>query len=137
VKGHGEHALDLALRSIVQLACDDSTLQQDGVSLPALTTLPRRTLGGIMSILKQDKRNAETLDVFEKALFAVCLDDWEEYSYAGHVRQILHGNGRNRVYDKNFQMIVMPSGRFVSASPPPRIPCPITPPPPPLPGNER
>lgn len=87
-----------------------------------------------MSILKQDKRNAETLDAFEKALFAVCLDDWEEYTYAGHVRQILHGNGSNRVYDKNFQLIVMPSGRVVSAPPPP---CHSILNDPPFPGYER
>jgi hypothetical protein len=127
VKGHSEHALDLALRNIVQLACDNSTLQQDCVSLPALTTLPRRTLGRIVSIMKQDEHNAETLDVFEKALFAVCLDDWEEYSYAGHVRQILHGNGNNRVHDKNFQMIIMPSGRLVRSLPTSFAPHPITP----------
>lgn len=113
VKGHGEHTLDLALRSIVQHACDDGARHANALSHPALTALPRRVLGGIMEILKQDKSNAETLDVFEKALFAVCLDDWEEYSYAGHVRQILHGNGSNRVYDKNFQLVVMPSGRVV------------------------
>jgi hypothetical protein len=113
VKGQSEHALDLALRHIVQLACDDSSRRDDSLSLPALTALPRRTLGGIMEILKHDQSNAHALDVFEKALFAVCLDDWEEYSYAGHVRQILHGNGSNRVYDKNFQLIIMPSGRLV------------------------
>ena len=123
VKGHGEHALDLALRSIIQLACDDSTRHADALSLPALTALPRRTLGSIMQILKEEKGNAETLEVFEKALFAVCLDDWEEYSYAGHVRQILHGNGSNRVYDKCFQLVVMPSGRVVRAplAPQPRL----------------
>jgi carnitine O-acetyltransferase len=119
VKGHSEHALDLALRHIIQLACDDSSRHADALSLPALTALPRRTLGGIVEILKRDKSNAHALDVFEKALFAVCLDDWEEYSYAGHVRQILHGNGRNRVYDKNFQLVIMPSGRLVQLPPPP------------------
>jgi len=80
VKGHGEHTLDLALRHVVELACDEATLRADCVSLPALTALPRRTLGGIIEILKRDKGNAETLEVFEKALFAVCLDDWEEYT---------------------------------------------------------
>ena len=132
VKGHGEHTLDLALRSIVQLACDDATRHADALSLPALTALPRRMLGGVMEILKQDKSNAETLEVFSKALFAVCLDDWEEYSYAGHVRQILHGNGSNRVYDKNFQLVVMPSGRVVRSPQNPHIPIAH----PPSPGHE-
>lgn len=121
VKGHGEAALDLALRNIVQLACDQSSRGPNSLSLPALTALPRRKLGNVMQALKQNPNNAETLDIFEKALFAVCLDDWEEYSYAGHVRQILHGNGSNRVYDKNFQLVVMPSGRVVRPPSPPLL----------------
>ena len=47
----------------------------------------------------------------DSALFAVCLEDEPRGELTHETRLMLHGNGRNRWYDKSFQLIITTDGR--------------------------
>ena len=57
-------------------------------------------------------QNKELLDRIETSLFALCLDDSSPNTLDERFRDILHGDGKNRWFDKSFQFIVGRNGRF-------------------------
>lgn len=82
-------------------------------SLPlgALTAAHRTTWAKARAKLLEDPRNARPLAVVDSALFAVCLEDRTPTDAVDLNRLMLHGDGRNRWFDKSFQIIVTPTGK--------------------------
>ncbi len=48
----------------------------------------------------------------ETSLFALCLEDSSPGTLDDRFRNILHGDGKNRWFDKSFQLIVSRNGKF-------------------------
>jgi carnitine O-acetyltransferase len=62
--------------------------------------------------LKADKTNAESFQEIENTLFCVCLDDSSPASDQEMSMLTFIGNGHNRYYDRNFQMISYANGQM-------------------------
>jgi carnitine O-acetyltransferase len=78
-----------------------------------LTTENRDTWAEIRrKLIATDEVNRDSLAVIEKALFVVCLDEGEPETLDEHARVMLHGDGRNRWFDKSFQVIVQENGQL-------------------------
>ena len=56
--------------------------------------------------LVADPTNAAALEAIDSALFAVCLEDAAPDDFNAVNRVMLHGDARNRWFDKSFQLIV-------------------------------
>ncbi len=80
-----------------------------GETVGVLTSLPRDEWAAARG--KLFSCNEENFEIIETALFAVCLDDSEPDDISDVSRIMLHGDGRNRWYDKNFQYIVCRNGK--------------------------
>lgn len=63
------------------------------------------------TLLGLDAKNRESIHDIDSALFAVCLEDEAPEGIVNEARSMLHGNGRNRWFDKSFQLIVNAKGR--------------------------
>jgi len=64
------------------------------------------------AILHIHPRNKTILEKIESALFALCLDDFNPITLNDRFRAVLHGDGKNRWFDKSFQFIVGKNGKF-------------------------
>jgi len=77
----------------------------------ALTTLNRTAWALVRNRMEVISATNETaLRSLDNALFLVCLDDTEPENAATAARVALHGNGRNRWFDKPLQFIVTRNG---------------------------
>ena len=54
--------------------------------------------------------NQKALDDVERGIFALCLDHEAPEDRVGLTHHFLHGDGKNRWFDKSFSLIVAPSG---------------------------
>ena len=76
----------------------------------ALTTLNRTEWAVWRKSLTAVPENAYSLDLLDSALFVVCLDDSTPENLADAARNALHGDGRNRWFDKPLQFIFTANG---------------------------
>ncbi|CAF1129649.1 unnamed protein product [Adineta ricciae] len=120
------------LRRIVRMA-DDDPYASDDVGI--YTSLPRRNWAHIRTELMKDSLNRDSLDLIERCIFIICLDqsessndsedDGESVNFSKATKrdfvslgeQILHGgkntiNAANRWYDKTMQFIIATDGLF-------------------------
>jgi hypothetical protein len=89
----------------------DNTIPE-GSSAGTLTALNRTTWAVLHRTLKATSaENAHSLNLLDQALFVVCLDDAEPETLAGAARLALHGDGRNRWFDKPLQFIFSDHGQ--------------------------
>ena len=113
-----------ALQAIVDAAPDAAQSDSSSSGLGVLTTLPRDQWAAARAELaSSNPLNAASLASIDSALFLVCLDeacpggatcDMATMSAAEVSAQgsdLLHGNGRNRWFDKSFELIVCANGR--------------------------
>ena len=56
--------------------------------------------------------NGGHIEKIETAIFALCLDEESPSTLEDTSKQMLHGNGRNRWFDKSLQFIVTKSGEL-------------------------
>jgi len=84
---------------------------QPGPAIGALTAEERTTWANIRALLEKNPTNKTSLQTIDKALFVVCLDDWESNSQEFIHHQFLHGNGVNRNFDKSLSLLVSKDGR--------------------------
>lgn len=88
------------------------TQDQAGPGLGALTTLPRAEWSVVRDGLLQGPSGiAESLDVIERALFAVALEDDSPASTEAAADALLAGDSRNRWFDKAITLIVFADGQ--------------------------
>ncbi|KAI6183144.1 Carnitine O-palmitoyltransferase 2, mitochondrial [Aphelenchoides bicaudatus] len=88
---------------------------EDGQCIGSLTTLSRDEWAvARREILAISSKNNESIKLIDDALFALCLDD-EEANTSDHAKWasslLSGGDGRNRWFDKCFQLIVDASGQ--------------------------
>jgi len=80
-----------------------------GTSVGHLTTKARAEWAASRQGLL-DAGNAEVLDVVERALFCVCLEDFTPASQLEASDHLLHGDSANRWFDKAVSLIVFADG---------------------------
>ncbi|WZL73294.1 choline/carnitine O-acyltransferase [Clostridiaceae bacterium 35-E11] len=64
------------------------------------------------ALLKIDERNEVSIEKIDKAIFALCLDDENPNTLEETSNMMLHGNGKNRWFDKSLQFIVAKNGEI-------------------------
>ncbi len=80
-------------------------------ALGALTTLNRTEWAVLRkSLTAASPENAQSLGLIDSALFVVCLDDATPENLGLAARNALHGDGRNRWFDKPLQFIFSANG---------------------------
>ncbi len=80
-------------------------------SIGVLTAANRDLWAGARAALEKSPSNAAALHAIDSALFAVCLDDASPSSSLEVNHTMLTGDGRNRWFDKSFQVIVCANGK--------------------------
>jgi len=84
----------------------------DAPPLGALTTQDRDAWAADRaSLTSASNVNAASLESVDSALFVVCLEDASLDELKEETLCMLHGDGRNRWFDKSFQLIVTDKGR--------------------------
>ena len=102
--------LEAELENILALGAE-KVKKDEAVAL--LTTLNRDDWAEAREALIQFHPDNKTiLDKIESALFALCLDDFSPMTLDDRFRAALHGDGKNRWFDKSFQFIVAKNGNF-------------------------
>lgn len=77
----------------------------------ALTSENRDSWASMRHALEAIPGNEEVLKLIDSAVFVLCLDDHDVSSIADVTRTFLHGDGRNRWFDKSFQLIICNDGK--------------------------
>jgi len=77
----------------------------------ALTSENRDTWASMRHLLEAIPGNEEVLKLIDSAIFVLCLDDHEVNSVADVTRTFLHGDGKNRWFDKSLQLIICKDGK--------------------------
>jgi carnitine O-acetyltransferase len=61
-------------------------------------------------MIESSKINKESFDILDSGIFALVLEDYSPKNRHEFSQMLLHGNGRNRYFDKSFQIIVAQNG---------------------------
>ncbi|MDT7615960.1 MAG: carnitine O-acetyltransferase [Pseudonocardiales bacterium] len=86
-----------------------ATAAAPGTSVGSLTSKARAEWAASRQALL-DAGNAEVLDVVERALFCVCLEDFTPVSPLEASDNLLHGDSGNRWFDKAVSLIIFADG---------------------------
>mmetsp|Transcript_25946 Transcript_25946/g.65404 ORF Transcript_25946/g.65404 Transcript_25946/m.65404 type:complete len:674 (+) Transcript_25946:87-2108(+) len=105
-QGEIEHAI----KHIISTKPDN-----DKPALGILTSCERTSWAKTRAKLLESPKNKASIADIDSALFAICLDDYLPKDFLDQQNTMLYGGGsknkgRNRWYDKSFQMIVLPNG---------------------------
>ncbi len=93
------------------LECILSTSDK-GQNIGLLTTMPRDVWANRRAeLLDNSSSNKEAMNVIEEAVFALCLDENKPEVITEISKQLLHGTGSNRYFDKSIQFIVFANGK--------------------------
>jgi len=95
------------------LADKDITDNRPNHSSPiaSLTSADRDTWADARSELLLDRVNERSLQLADSALFALTLDETSPSTLSDVSRAMLVGDGRNRWFDKSFNLVVFSSGK--------------------------
>jgi carnitine O-acetyltransferase len=95
------------LAAIRELANEEPELYSCGI----LTTLPRDEWAEIREyMITVDSQNELLLDTIEGAIFSICLEDSQPETLTDTSRLMMHGDGKDRWFDKSLQLIVCRNG---------------------------
>ncbi|MCJ8279469.1 MAG: choline/carnitine O-acyltransferase [Rivularia sp. ALOHA_DT_140] len=87
----------------------DNTAEEP--ALGALTAMKRASWAvARQGMVALDPENARSFDLLDSALFIVCLDDSAPANMEAASRIVLHGDGKNRWFDKPLQLIFTSNG---------------------------
>jgi carnitine O-acetyltransferase len=91
----------------------EGDVSTERISSPALlTTLPRTYwFYWRKRLLQVDSQNIHVMNILEKALFVVCLEDHPLSHTMNVCRNVWHGKGGDRWFDKSLQLIIGPGYR--------------------------
>lgn len=101
-----EEELVVHLRSIVIDAYSTKQVTPVGV----FTADDRDKWAAARKVLAKEPENASSLKAIEDALLVICLDDTNQYNLTDVSQMLLHGNGRNRWFDKSVQIMIGKGG---------------------------
>ncbi len=91
----------------------ESSNNADSKGIGILTSLPRNDWADIRETLfKIDDKNKENIKKIENSIFVVCLDEENPTTMEEISSMMLHGNGKNRWFDKTLQFIVAQNGEI-------------------------
>ena len=91
---------------------ESSTSHLNDLCLGPLSTLERDRWASLYAHLRQvNPINESSLDILNRALFVVCLDDEFPTTKQQMSQILLHSDGRNRFFDKSIQLIVTANGK--------------------------
>ena len=109
---HGHpHTLDDLTAGLHAVMTAGATEAAPGAAVGHLTTKPRAEWAvSRQALLDRHRSNARLLDVVETALFCLCLEDAAPKSPVEACQQLLHGDSRNRWFDKALSFISFPDG---------------------------
>jgi carnitine O-palmitoyltransferase 1 len=107
--------LEAAYQGILEACSKEATPPKES-KFGALTALPRSEWAAIRTdLFKRDKINRVALDIIERAVFVVCLDEnvapYEQIEVCG--RMGLHGSGADRWFDKSFCLCISADGNMI------------------------
>ncbi|KAJ3062175.1 Carnitine O-acetyltransferase mitochondrial [Podochytrium sp. JEL0797] len=98
--------IESQIETIYNLAGSDKD-----IPIGSLTTQDRDTWTKVRSdLVSITPENRASLDRIETAAFAVCLDDTKPVTYDQRAKSCWVGDGRNRFFDKSFQLIIFDNG---------------------------
>jgi len=83
-----------------------------GQNVGVLTTMPRNAWAeSRRDLLQISVNNREAMTIIEDAAFALCLDENTPQEITEVSKQLLHGDGKDRFFDKSLQFIVFKNGK--------------------------
>lgn len=103
--------LESQLRWIIDDAERGGPVSKEELHLPALTAGDRTVWANAREEHFSHGVNKETLDIIEKAIFVVSLDDESPADLTAQGKALLHGSGYNRWFDKSITAVFFPNGR--------------------------
>eukprot|EP00002_Diphylleia_rotans_P020437 TRINITY_DN3965_c0_g1_i1.p1 TRINITY_DN3965_c0_g1~~TRINITY_DN3965_c0_g1_i1.p1 ORF type:complete len:661 (+),score=166.79 TRINITY_DN3965_c0_g1_i1:47-2029(+) len=110
VSKNGEWKTEAELENDI-LGVLKKTESSSGPALGVLTTEDRDVWATARQHLESNPKNAASLNTIDTALFVVCLDDSKAPTTDEEcVKAFLHGDARNRWFDKSFSIVVSKNG---------------------------
>ena len=112
VYGHGKkirkaQEIERDLAAMSGLANEGSEMYSCGI----FTTLPRDEWAEAREyMITVDSQNELMLDTIEGAIFSICLEDSHPETLIDTSRLMMHGDGKDRWFDKSLQLIVCRNG---------------------------
>ncbi len=105
--------LENALQWIIDVA-DSPTLKDSSIGSVGVMTSANRTDWAVWRscLAAFDVLNQDSLSLVDSALFVLCLEESAPRDLAELSRMVLHGDGRNRWFDKPIQVILAADGSF-------------------------
>ena len=98
-------AIDKALQEIINVSTH-------GQNIGILTTLPRDEWADSRSaLIALDENNKAHLKCIEDAIFSISLDENSPEQLVDTSKMLLHGDGKNRYFDKSLQFVVFKNGK--------------------------
>ncbi|MBV9313110.1 MAG: choline/carnitine O-acyltransferase [Pseudonocardia sp.] len=105
------HTLDELASGLSAIMAAGAVPDEPGTSVGHLTTKARAEWAASRQALRDlGPANADALDVIERALFCLCLDDLDPKDDLAASDGLLHGDSGNRWYDKALSLIVFADG---------------------------
>ncbi|WP_414619747.1 choline/carnitine O-acyltransferase [Calothrix sp. CCY 0018] len=102
--GEIEQQINWILENTSSTSCEEP-------ALGALTAMQRASWAVVREgTVALDPENAHSLDLLDSALFVVCLDDTAPANIEAASGTVLHGDGKNRWFDKPLQLIFTSNG---------------------------
>ncbi|MEH6532301.1 MAG: choline/carnitine O-acyltransferase [Photobacterium frigidiphilum] len=87
-------------------------ISEKGQNVGVLTTMPRDAWAeSRANLLQISVNNREAMTAIEDAAFALCLDENTPEEITEVSKQLLHGDGKDRFFDKSLQFIVFKNGK--------------------------
>jgi carnitine O-acetyltransferase len=87
-------------------------IQEKGQNVGVLTTMPRDAWAASRAnLLQTSANNRDAMTAIEDAAFALCLDENTPEEITEVSKQLLHGDGKDRFFDKSLQFIVFKNGK--------------------------
>lgn len=88
------------------------SISGEGQNVGVLTTMPRDTWAeSRANLLQASINNRDAMTIIEDAAFALCLDENTPEEITEVSKQLLHGDGKDRFFDKSLQFIVFKNGK--------------------------
>lgn len=112
VTASGEPLGASALEAHFQAILDRRAAPEDAEApVGTLTSWHRDRWAQARARMLRHPRNRQALHAIESAAFVLCLDDARPSTLAEIGKGLLHGDGRNRWFDKSLQLIVFANGK--------------------------
>lgn len=100
-----------AIEAQIRAIKADAASRKPGPPVAALTTMHRDEWGAARASMDKDPAARASLQEIDGALFALSLDDASPDTHEDLSECMLAGKGRNRWFDKSFNLIVCENGR--------------------------